>query len=85
MEKAAEGRPDMKIEAFADLVDGSQMPYEGEWLLRYKTLMAAGLKGWRLIDALLGDDLRPPPVSVQILRDGKEIARIPYDRPKRGR
>ena len=75
----------MKIEALADLVDGSQMPYEGEWLLRYQTLMATGLEGWKLIDALIGDDLRPPPVSLQILRDGKEIARIPYDKPKRRR
>jgi hypothetical protein len=33
----------------------------------------------------IGDDWGAPPVTVQILVDGKEVARIPYDKPKRRR
>jgi hypothetical protein len=79
-----------KVEVFADFKDDGQRPYNGEdaaeLLLKYERLVAAGgLEGWALIHALLGDDWAAPPVRVRILVNGREVARIPYDRPKRRR
>lgn len=72
------------------LINGDMWPHEGEFaaqlLRKYRGLVArGGLQGWEIIHELLGDDWGAPPVTVQILVDGKEVARIPYDRPKRRR
>jgi hypothetical protein len=79
-----------QVEIFAELVDGDLMPWDGQFavdtLAKYESLMAAGnLKGWEIIHELFGDDWAAPPVMVRILVNGIEVARIPYDRPKRGR
>jgi hypothetical protein len=79
-----------KVEVFVNLIDGALWPHEGEFaaqlLVRYRAIVArGGLEGWEIIHELLGDDWGAPPATVQILVDGKEVARIPYDKPKRRR
>lgn len=83
-------RPLEKVEVFVHLINGDFSPYEGEFaaelLLKYQRLIAhGGLEGWEIIHGMLGDDWGAPPKYVQILVDGEEIARIPYDKPKRSR
>jgi hypothetical protein len=78
-----------QVEIFAELVDGGLMPWDGQFavdtLAKYESLVAAGFEGWELIHELFGDDWAAPPVVVRILVNGNEVARIPYDRPKRRR
>lgn len=79
-----------KIEIFVYLVDGALSHHKGEFaaelLKKYQDLAARGeLPGWMIIEEMLGDDWGAPPQYVQILVDGKEFARIPYDKPKRSR
>jgi hypothetical protein len=78
------------VEVFVNLVNGDQMPYEGEFaaelLPKYRALVArGGLEGWQIIHELLGDDWGAPPQTMQIFVDGKMVAAVPYDRPKKRR
>jgi hypothetical protein len=79
-----------KVEVHVYFKDDSFRAYDGEdaaeLLARYQALVVAGgLDGWQIIEGMLGDDWGAPPRSVQILVNGKELARIPYDKPKRRR
>jgi hypothetical protein len=72
------------------LINGDLWPHEGEFaaqlLLKYQGLVArGGLQGWEIIHALLGDDWGAPPTYVQFRVNGKVVATVPYDRPKRSR
>ena len=76
-----------RVEVFVNLIGGGMWPHEGEFaaqlLLKYQSLVArGGLQGWEIIHEMLGDDWGAPPVTVQILVNGNEVARIPYDKPK---
>lgn len=75
------------VEIVISLVDGGERRIDGKFaadkLAEYRSLLAQEHEGWKLIHALLGDDWGPPPRYVQILMNGKEVARIPYDKPKR--
>jgi hypothetical protein len=77
-----------RVEIIAPLVDGGEMRWDGEFaagkLAEYEALAAAGgLAGWHIIHELLSDDWGPPPRAVQFFEEGKMVASIPYDRPKR--
>jgi hypothetical protein len=70
-------------------VNGDGREWDAEFaskkLLEYEKLVKAGMEGWRLIEALFGDDWGPPPRGVQFLVNGKAVATIPYGKPKRSR
>ncbi len=78
-----------RVEIIANFVNGDQQTWDGEIaaakLVEYHALVAQGLEGWRLIEALLGDDWGPPPRGVKFFVNGEVVASLPYDRPKRPR
>ena len=70
-------------------VNGDGREWDGEFaakkLLEYEKLVKAGMEGWRLIEALFGDDWGPPPRHAQFLVNDALVASIYYDKPKRSR
>jgi hypothetical protein len=78
-----------RVEINMSFVNGNGQTWDGAFashkLLQCEELVKAGIEGWRLIEALFGDDWGPPPQGVQFLVRGKVVASINYDRPKRSR
>lgn len=81
--------PPRRVKIFMSFVNGDGREWDGEFasekLLEYEKLVRAGMEGWRLIEALFGDDWGPPPRGVQFFVNDKVVASIYYDKPKRRR
>jgi hypothetical protein len=68
-----------EVNVLVRLVNGDLMEHTGEhWLSEYRTLAARGFEGKALIHELITDDLGAPPLFVQILENGVEVAKILY-------
>jgi hypothetical protein len=81
--------PTRRVTINMSFVNGDGREWDGafasEKLQEYEKLVKAGMEGWRLIEALFGDDWGPPPRGVQFLVNGKAVASIYYDKPKPSR
>ena len=79
--------PPKRVKIFMSFVNGDGREWAGAFaskkLLEYEKQAKLGMEGWRLIEALFGDDWGAPPRGVQFLVNGKVVASINYDKPKR--